>query len=103
MQRGAVCKGGVHDRWNLNLQTLLQTNCVQWHETDKQRGCIQVHPALLQYKTEASGFDLELMNVHRQNLVCLLSSTSHPAARLLGAAAVGNKQFVRLFDVIHRG
>lgn len=80
-----------------------ETNCVQWHETDKHRECIQVQPALLQNKEEGNGFDLELMNLHRQILVCLLSSTSHPAACLLEATAVRNKQFVRLLDVIHGG
>ena len=53
---------------------------VQWHETDKQRECIQVQPALLQNKKGENGFDLELMNLHRRSLVCLSPSARHPAA-----------------------
>lgn len=79
-RRGKKREGELHDGWNLKLQTVLKTVCVQWHETDKQRECIQVQPALLQNKKRESGFDLELMNLHRQSLVCLLSSTSHWAA-----------------------
>lgn len=107
LSRGRGLVGWSADGLNLKFQTPPQTGRVQRRETDKQRGCIRVQPALSANKRDGAGrenrFDRELMNSPRHAPVCLLSHASPPAAVCRRQQLPATAHFVRPFDVIHGG